>query len=189
VTATPGPPAPCDGANFPDGIPLSWWIRLDCQSLERFEQLGIARSPGGAGRRNSVLVVWTPPSGSTDEEHRLLRPLRVVPTSRNQQERPEESGPARRLKLPACPACGPPLSPVKASRRCASALALATGEAASEPGMLTSLATTGDHDRRFPAGRPCAGCHVYSPRDDSARPLPGTCGTGLADGQPFQTMF
>jgi tRNA modification GTPase len=126
-----------------DGIPLEL---VDTAGLEdaspwkRPSRLGVARSREALADAALVLIVLDATQPLNDEEHRLLgRRRRPSRAGRHQQNatclkfiRSPEASPL--------PASRPPPSPAKASPPCANAFwPLATGGAASEPGLLTSL--------------------------------------------------
>jgi tRNA modification GTPase len=147
VTATPGttrdtvterisldgiPLELVDTAGLRDGLAGS--LR---EGLEEAEQLGIARSREALADAALVLVVLDATQPLDDEEHRLLaavegRPALVAVNKCDLAEAAEEVGGMRALRTSALTGEGIPALRERI-------LALATGGAASEPGMLTSL--------------------------------------------------
>jgi tRNA modification GTPase len=150
VTATPGTTRDTVTERIDlDGIPLelvdtaglrgSIGESLD-ESLEEAEQLGIARSREALADAALVLVVLDATQSLNREEHRLLeavkgRPAIVVV---NKSDLAPESETADRVGgIPALRTSALTGEGIAALRE--QILALATGGAASEPGMLTSL--------------------------------------------------
>jgi tRNA modification GTPase len=151
VTATPGttrdtvterisldgiPLELVDTAGLRDGLGegLAGGLR---EGLEEAEQLGIARSREALADAALVLVVLDATQPLNDEERRLLtavegRPALFAANKCDLAEAAEEVGGARALRTSALTGEGIPALRERI-------LALATGGAASEPGMLTSL--------------------------------------------------
>jgi tRNA modification GTPase len=143
VTATPGTTRDTVTERISlDGIPLELVDTAGLrESLEEVEQLGIARSREALADAGLVLVVLDATQPLNEEEHRLLaavegRPALVAVNkcdlADNGQTAAEEIGGIRVLRTSAL--TGEGIAPLRER-----ILALATGGAASEPGMLTSL--------------------------------------------------
>ena len=142
VTATPGTTRDTVTERISlDGIPLELVDTAGLrESLEEVEQLGIARSREALADAALVLVVLDATQPLNDEEHRLLeavegRPALVAVNKSDLAaagEAADEIGGVRALRTSALTGEG-----ISALRE--RILALATGGAASEPGMLTSL--------------------------------------------------
>ncbi len=128
-----------------DGIPLELVDTAGlreglCESLEEAEQLGIARSREALADAALVLVVLDATQPLNDEEHRLLqavlgRPALVAVNKSdlvNTEAEPDDIGSVAAVRTSALTGEGIPLLRERI-------LALATGGAAEEPGMLTSL--------------------------------------------------
>ena len=116
------------GEGLAEGLP---------EGLEEAEQLGIARSREALADAALVLVVLDATQPLNDEERRLLtavegRPALFAANKCDLAEAAEEVGGARALRTSALTGEGIPALRERI-------LALATGGAASEPGMLTSL--------------------------------------------------
>jgi tRNA modification GTPase len=141
VTATPGTTRDTVTERISlDGIPLELVDTAGLrESLEEAEQLGIARSREALADAALVLVVLDATQPLNDEEERLLeavqgRPALVVANKSDLAagEAAEEIGGVPALRTSALTGEGIPTLRERI-------LALATGGAASEPGMLTSL--------------------------------------------------
>ena len=188
VTATPGTTRDLVTERISlDGIPLEL---VDTAGL-REAQSGGGRAighPRAAAKRwptpRLCWWCWTPRSRSTTRSIVCWRLFRAVRAGRHQQERPEESDPARQADeiagIPALPTSALTGEGIPALRE--RILALATGGAASEPGMLTSLR---HHQAITTALSALADAAAgkrerHSPRNDSARSLPRALGARLA---------
>ena len=142
VTATPGTTRDLVTERISlDGIPLELVDTAGLrEGLEEAEQLGIARSREALADAALVLVVLDATQPLNDEEHRLLktvegRPALVVENKCDLAEAVDQAGAmdgVPTLQTSALTGAGIP----ELRERI---LALATGGAASEPGMLTSL--------------------------------------------------
>jgi tRNA modification GTPase len=140
VTATPGTTRDTVTERISlDGIPLELVDTAGLrESLEEAEQLGIARSREALADAALVLVVLDATQSLNDEEHRLLKAVEgrpaVVAVNKSDlaSEIAEEAASAGALPTSALTGDGIPALRERI-------LALATGGAASEPGMLTSL--------------------------------------------------
>ncbi len=124
-----------------DGIPLELMDTAGLrESLEEVEQLGIARSREALADAALVLVVLDATQPLNDEEHRLLKAVQGRPAlvALNKCDLKNPGSPAEDLAgLPAEQTSALTGEGIAALRE--RILALATGGAASEPGMLTSL--------------------------------------------------
>jgi tRNA modification GTPase len=124
-----------------DGIPLELVDTAGLrESLEEVEQLGIARSREALADAALVLVVLDSTQPLNDEEHRLLMAVRGRPAlvAINKCDLKNPALPTEDLAgLPAEQTSALTGEGIAALRE--RILALATGGAASEPGMLTSL--------------------------------------------------
>jgi tRNA modification GTPase len=146
VTATPGTTRDTVTERISlDGIPLELVDTAGLrggmrETLEEAEQLGIARSREALADAALVLVVLDSTQPLNDEEHRLLeavegRPALVV---LNKCDLAEAAPTAHQISgIPALPTSALTGEGIPALRE--RILALATGGAAAEPGMLTSL--------------------------------------------------
>jgi tRNA modification GTPase len=146
VTATPGTTRDLVTERISlDGIPLELVDTAGLreglrESLDEAEQLGIARSREALADAALVLVVLDATQPLNEEEHRLLnavqgRPALVAVNKSDlapAQEAPKEVGAIPALRTSAL--TGEGLAELRER-----ILALATGGAAAEPGMLTSL--------------------------------------------------
>ena len=142
VTATPGTTRDTVTERISlDGIPLELVDTAGVrESLEEAEQLGIARSREALADAALVLVVLDATQPLNDEEHRLLEAVQGRPAlvAVNKSDlaavhgSTEEIGGVRALRTSALTGEGIPVLRERI-------LELATGGAASEPGMLTSL--------------------------------------------------
>jgi tRNA modification GTPase len=142
VTATPGTTRDTVTERISlDGIPLELVDTAGLrESLEEAEQLGIARSREALADAALVLVVLDATQALNDEERRLLKAVSGRPSLvavnksdlASASETAEEVGGAAALRTSALTGEG-----IAALRE--KILELATGGAASEPGMLTSL--------------------------------------------------
>jgi tRNA modification GTPase len=142
VTATPGTTRDTVTERISlDGIPLELVDTAGLrESLEEAEQLGIARSREALADAALVLLVLDATQPLNDEEHRLLNAIEgrpaVVAVNKSDlaeaSETIEEVAAVGALRTSALTGEG-----ISALRE--RILALATGGAASEPGMLTSL--------------------------------------------------
>jgi tRNA modification GTPase len=142
VTATPGTTRDLISERISlDGIPLEL---VDTAGLregrEEAEQLGIARSREALADAALVVVVLDATQALNDEEHRLLAAVQGRPAlvAVNKSDLAEGSQPLSDCAgLPVLPTSALTGEGVPALRE--RILALATGGAASEPGLLTSL--------------------------------------------------
>jgi tRNA modification GTPase len=140
VTATPGTTRDTVTERISlDGIPLELVDTAGLrESLEEAEQLGIARSREALADAALVLVVLDATQALNDEEHRLLKAIEgrpaVVAVNKSDLASgiTDEAAGAGALRTSALTGEGIPALRERI-------LALATGGAASEPGMLTSL--------------------------------------------------
>ncbi len=142
VTATPGTTRDTVTERISlDGIPLELVDTAGLrESLEEAEQLGIARSREALADAALVLVVLDATQPLNDEEHRLLKAIQgrpaVVAVNKSDltgaATTTEEIGGIGALQTSAL--TGEGIAELRER-----ILALATGGAASEPGMLTSL--------------------------------------------------
>jgi tRNA modification GTPase len=139
VTATPGTTRDLVTERISlGGIPLELVDTAGLrEGLEEAEQLGIARSREALADAALVLVVLDGTQPLNEEEHRLLaavegRPALVVLNKSDLAEAVTTAAPAGALRTSALTGEGIPALRERI-------LALATGGAASEPGMLTSL--------------------------------------------------
>ena len=142
VTATPGTTRDTVTERISlDGIPLELVDTAGLrESLEEAEQLGIARSREALADAALVLVVLDATEPLNEEEHRLLEAVQgrpaIVAVNKcdlaNTGEAAENVGGVPALRTSALTGDGIPALRERI-------LALATGGAASEPGMLTSL--------------------------------------------------
>jgi tRNA modification GTPase len=140
VTATPGTTRDTVTERISlDGIPLELVDTAGLrESLEEAEQLGIARSREALADAALVLVVLDATQPLNDEEHRLLKAVEgrpaVVAVNKSDLAgvTTEEIGSVGALRTSALTSEG--IAELRER-----ILALATGGAASEPGMLTSL--------------------------------------------------
>jgi tRNA modification GTPase len=110
------------------------------ESLEEVEQLGIRRSREALADAALVLVVLDATQPLNDEEHRLLEAVQDRPAlvALNKSDLAKVGSTAGGIAgLPALPTSALTGEGIPALRE--RILALATGGAASEPGMLTSL--------------------------------------------------
>jgi tRNA modification GTPase len=142
VTATPGTTRDLVTERISlEGIPLELVDTAGLrEGLEEAEQLGIARSREALADAALVLVVLDATQPLNDEEHRLLeavegRPALVVINKSDLAERAD--GPRQFAGIPALQTSALTGEGITALRE--RILALATGGAAEEPGMLTSL--------------------------------------------------
>jgi tRNA modification GTPase len=142
VTATPGTTRDTVTERISlDGIPLELVDTAGLrESLEEVEQLGIARSREALADAALVLVVLDATQALNEEEHRLLdavegRPAVVAVNKSDLAEAREIAEEATRLGALRTSALTGEGIPALRER----ILELATGGAASEPGMLTSL--------------------------------------------------
>jgi len=147
VTATPGTTRDLVTERISlDGIPLELVDTAGLrEGLEEAEQLGVARSREALADAALVLVVLDATQALNDEEHRLLqaiegRPALIVVNKSDLAENAEGSPqfvgiPALRTSALRTSALTGEGIPALRER----ILALATGGAAEEPGMLTSL--------------------------------------------------
>jgi tRNA modification GTPase len=124
-----------------DGIPLELVDTAGLrESLEEVEQLGIARSREALADAALVLIVLDATQPLNDEEHRLLKAVEGRPAlvAMNKSDLKKSGEPAQQLAgLAAQETSALTGEGIPALRE--RILALATGGAASEPGMLTSL--------------------------------------------------
>ena len=124
-----------------DGIPLELVDTAGLrESLEEVEQLGIARSREALADAALVLIVLDATQPLNDEEHRLLKAVEGRPAlvAMNKSDlRKSASSVPELAGLPAQETSALTGDGIPALRE--RILALATGGAASEPGMLTSL--------------------------------------------------
>jgi tRNA modification GTPase len=142
VTATPGTTRDTVSERISlEGIPLEL---VDTAGLregrEEAEQLGIARSREALADAALVLVVLDATLPLNDEEHRLLEAVQGRPAlaALNKCDLKEENSPVAEVGgVPALRTSALTGEGIPALRE--RILALATGGAASEPGMLTSL--------------------------------------------------
>jgi tRNA modification GTPase len=142
VTATPGTTRDLVTERISlDGIPLELVDTAGLrEGLEEAEQLGIARSREALADAALVLVVLDATQRLNDEEHRLLktvegRPALVVINKSDLAEAVDQTGAVDGLPtLRTSALTGAGIVELREQ-----ILALATGGAASEPGMLTSL--------------------------------------------------
>jgi tRNA modification GTPase len=142
VTATPGTTRDLVTERISlDGIPLELVDTAGLrEGLEEAEQLGIARSREALADAALVLVVLDATQPLNDEEHRLLaavegRPALIVLNKADLTDANEEPpSPPGLPMLRTSALTGEGISVLREQ-----ILALATGGAASEPGMLTSL--------------------------------------------------
>ena len=139
VTATPGTTRDLVTERISlGGIPLELVDTAGLrEGLEEAEQLGIARSREALADAALVLVVLDATQPLNEEEHRLLaavegRPALVVLNKSDLAEAVTTAAPAGALRTSALTGEGIPALRERI-------LELATGGAASEPGMLTSL--------------------------------------------------
>ncbi len=142
VTATPGTTRDTVTERISlDGIPLELVDTAGLrESLEEVEQLGIRRSREALADAALVLVVLDATQPLNDEEDRLLEAVQGRPAlvAINKSD-------LASVNIAACEIAGIPAQPTSAltgegiSALRERILALATGGAASEPGMLTSL--------------------------------------------------
>jgi tRNA modification GTPase len=142
VTATPGTTRDTVTERISlDGIPLELVDTAGLrESLEEVEQLGIRRSREALADAALVLVVLDATQPLNDEEDRLLEAVQGRPAlvAINKSD-------LASVTIAACEIAGIPAQPTSAltgegiSALRERILALATGGAASEPGMLTSL--------------------------------------------------
>jgi tRNA modification GTPase len=145
VTATPGTTRDLVTERISlDGIPLELVDTAGLrESLEEVEQLGIARSREALADAAIVLVVLDATQPLNEEEHRLLvavegRPaLIVINKSDLMKTATHANGPPEIAGISSLETSALTGEGIPALRE--SILALATGGAASEPGMLTSL--------------------------------------------------
>ncbi len=130
-----------------DGIPLELVDTAGLRdTLEEVEQLGIARSREALADAELVLVVLDATEELNDEDRRLLAAVAERPALGGHQQESdlaspqrEENGwlPAAGIKLPAQPTSALTGEGIPELRE--RIVALASGGAAAEPGMLTSL--------------------------------------------------
>jgi tRNA modification GTPase len=124
-----------------DGIPLELVDTAGLrESLEEVEQLGILRSREALADASLVLVVLDATQALNEEEHRLLEAVQGRPAlvAINKSDlKKVDSLPSQVAGVPALQTSALTGEGFPALRK--SILALATGGAASEPGMLTSL--------------------------------------------------
>ena len=142
VTATPGTTRDLVTERISlDGIPLELVDTAGLrESLEEVEQLGIARSREALADATLVLVVLDATEPLNDEEHRLLEAVEGRPAlvAINKSDLKKADLPADEVAgIPALETSALTGEGIPALRE--RILALATGGAASEPGMLTSL--------------------------------------------------
>jgi tRNA modification GTPase len=142
VTATPGTTRDLVTVRISlDGIPLELVDTAGLrESLEEVEQLGIARSREALADATLVLVVLDATEPLNDEEHRLLEAVEGRPAlvAINKSDLKKADLPADEIAgIPALRTSALTGEGISALRE--RILALATGGAASEPGMLTSL--------------------------------------------------
>jgi len=146
VTATPGTTRDTVTERISlDGIPLELVDTAGLrETFEEVEQLGVARSREALADAALVLVVLDATQPLNDEEHRLLEAMRGRPAlvAVNKSDLAEEGSAAQ--EVAGVPAGIPALATSALTGEGIAALrerilALATGGAASEPGMLTSL--------------------------------------------------
>jgi tRNA modification GTPase len=148
VTATPGTTRDLVTERISlDGIPLELVDTAGLrESLEEVEQLGIARSREALADAALVLVVLDATQPLNEEEHRLLEAVEGRPAlvAVNKSDLKKAGSPAGAITdvaeiagVPALQTSALTGEGVPALRE--RILALATGGAASEPGMLTSL--------------------------------------------------
>ncbi|HEX4757101.1 MAG TPA: tRNA uridine-5-carboxymethylaminomethyl(34) synthesis GTPase MnmE [Terracidiphilus sp.] len=145
VTATPGTTRDLVTEHISlDGIPLELMDTAGLrESLEEAEQLGIARSREALADAAIVLIVLDATQALNEEEHHLLvaiegRPaLVVINKSDLKKAATHANGVAEVAGIPALETSALTGEGIPALRE--RILALATGGAASEPGMLTSL--------------------------------------------------
>jgi len=141
VTATPGTTRDLISERISlDGIPLEL---VDTAGLregrEEAEQLGIARSREALADAALVVVVLDATQPLNDEEHRLLAAVEGRPAvvAVNKSDLANAMPPPECAGLPVLPTSALTGAGIPALRE--RILALATGGAASEPGLLTSL--------------------------------------------------
>jgi tRNA modification GTPase len=142
VTATPGTTRDLVTERISlDGIPLELVDTAGLrESLEEVEQLGMARSREALADATLVLVVLDATEPLNDEEHRLLEAVEGRPAlvAINKSDLKKADLPADEVAgIPALETSALTGEGIPALRE--RILALATGGAASEPGMLTSL--------------------------------------------------
>jgi tRNA modification GTPase len=142
VTATPGTTRDTVTERISlDGIPLELVDTAGLrESLEEAEQLGIARSREALADAALVLVVLDATQPLNEEENRLLEAVQGRPAlvAVNKSDLAEADGAAAEVgRVPALRTSALTGEGIPALRE--RILALATGGAASEPGMLTSL--------------------------------------------------
>jgi tRNA modification GTPase len=142
VTATPGTTRDTVTERISlDGIPLELVDTAGLrESLEEAEQLGIARSREALADAALVLVVLDATQTLNDEEHRLLKALEGRPAvvAVNKSDLAGTASTFEALNgVPALRTSALTGEGIRALRE--RLLALATGGAGSEPGMLTSL--------------------------------------------------
>jgi len=142
VTATPGTTRDTVSERISlDGIPLELVDTAGLrESLEEAEQLGIARSREALADASLVLVVLDATQLLNEEEHRLLEAVQGRPAlvAINKCDLEKVGSPASEIEgIPALRTSAVTGEGIVELRD--RILALATGGAASEPGMLTSL--------------------------------------------------
>jgi tRNA modification GTPase len=146
VTATPGTTRDTVTERISlDGIPLELVDTAGLrETFEEVEQLGVARSREALADAALVLVVLDATQPLNDEEHRLLVAVQGRPAlvAVNKSDLAEEGSAAQEVAgvlagVPALATSALTGEGIAALRE--RILALATGGAASEPGMLTSL--------------------------------------------------
>ena len=142
VTATPGTTRDTVTERISlDGIPLELVDTAGLrESLEEAEQLGIRRSREALADASLVLIVLDATQALNEEEQRLLEAVQGRPAlvAINKSDLRKQDSSAERLTgLPVLRTSALTGEGIQALRE--RILALATGGAASEPGMLTSL--------------------------------------------------
>jgi tRNA modification GTPase len=142
VTATPGTTRDLVTERISlDGIPLELVDTAGLrESLEEVEQLGIARSREVLADAALVLIVLDATQPLNDEEHSLLEAVQGRPAllAINKSDLNKSDSPVNKIAgIPAVQTSALTGDGIPALRE--RILALATGGAASEPGMLTSL--------------------------------------------------